>query len=500
MLELSRAIIEDCERVYRLSNDPAVRSVSFQSGQIDWNTHQRWFRRQLEDPATLFYLGFEAGKSRSDDSFVGQVRFVVHAEFAEISISLTESHRGKGWGRPLIGQALSALRRDSVVTGILAQVKFDNEASIRFFESCGFARLPTPGEPSRLTFFYSLATETTMEKLPATFIIAELSANHGHRLETALETVRAAKRAGADAIKIQTYTADTITLDSDSEPFQIRHGTIWDGTTLHKLYEDAYTPWEWHEALRDEAKRLDLVFFSTPFDKTAVDFLETLKVPMYKIASFEINDTPLIEYAASKGKPMIISTGIADLAMIESAVAACRKVGNNDITLLKCTSSYPAPVEDANLRTIPNLRDTFGVKVGLSDHTVGSSVALAAVALGAQVIEKHFIVDRSVGGPDSSFSMEPAEFQSMVEGIRTVEKALGRVTYEVTPAVVSSRKFSRSLFVCKPIAKGAPFTEENVRSVRPNAGLEPKNLSVILGRRARRDLPYATPLTWDVIE
>ena len=280
-----------------------------------------------------------------------------------------------------------------------------------------------------------------------TYIIAELSANHGQKLENAIETVRAAKLAGADAIKIQTYTADTITLDCDNEYFQINQGTLWDGTTLYKLYQEAFTPWEWHRAIQAEAQKIGLDFFSTPFDFSAVDFLYDLNVPMYKIASFEINDIPLIKYVAKKRKPIIISTGIADLSMIEEAVAACREVGNNDITLLKCTSSYPADPADANLLTIPNMKNTFNVKVGLSDHTMGGSVAIAAVALGAEVIEKHFIIDRKIGGPDASFSMEPKDFKEMVDSIRLVEKALGEVNYAADESVLRSRKFSRSLFV-----------------------------------------------------
>ena len=332
-----------------------------------------------------------------------------------------------------------------------------------------------------------------------TLIIAELSANHGHNLETALATVRKAKECGADAIKIQTYTADTITLDCDNEYFQIKQGTIWDGTTLHKLYQEAYTPWEWHAAIQAEAEKEGLIFFSTPFDLTAVDFLETLEVPLYKIASFEITDIPLIEYAASKGKPMIISTGIATLADIEAAVHACRRVGNSDITLLKCTSSYPAPVEEANLLTIPNLAQTFGVKVGLSDHTLGHAVAIAAVALGARVIEKHFILDRAIGGPDASFSLTPEEFKLMVDGVRTTELALGCISYELTEKVKASRKFARSLFASQDIAAGEALTRQNVRSVRPSDGLPPVELPKLLGRKAKQPIPAGTPLSWELL-
>lgn len=332
-----------------------------------------------------------------------------------------------------------------------------------------------------------------------TFIIAELSANHNHNIDIAKKTILSARECQADAIKIQTYTADTITLDCSNKNFMINHGTLWDGRILYDLYKEAYTPWEWHDELRDYAESLGLVFFSTPFDFTAVDFLESKNVPIYKIASFEITDIPLIEYSASKGKPMIISTGIATIGEIQDAVDTCRKVGNNDITLLKCTSSYPAPVDEANLRTMVNMKETFNVKVGLSDHTMGSDVAVAAVALGAEVIEKHFILDRSIGGPDAEFSMEPAEFKAMVSSIRNVEKALGRVNYELSEKTMKSREFSRSLFVVEDIKAGEVFTEKNVRSIRPGYGVSPKYIKDILGKRALRDIKRGEPLSWDVV-
>ena len=335
------------------------------------------------------------------------------------------------------------------------------------------------------------------------FIIAELSANHGHSLDTTLATVKAAKECGADAIKIQTYTADTITLDSDKEWFCIKQGTIWDGTTLHRLYKEAFTPWEWHHAIQEEANRQGLVFFSTPFDRTAADFLESLSVPIYKIASFELNDIPLVEYVASKRKPMILSTGISTLGEIEEAVQACRNAGNNDITLLKCTSQYPARPEDMNLLTMPHLGKTFNVPTGLSDHTMGDAVTLAAVALGAKVIEKHFILDRSIGGPDSSFSMEPVEFRNMVNSIRTVENALGKISYELTEKMRTSRAFSRSLFVCEDVKKGDLFSDKNIRSIRPGNGLHPRHLNAVIGRCATCSIERGTPLAmghvgWDI--
>ena len=319
-----------------------------------------------------------------------------------------------------------------------------------------------------------------------TFIVAELSANHGHKLDVALESVRAAKEAGADAVKIQTYTPDTITLNCDADDFKVK-GTLWDGRTLYDLYQEAYTPWEWHQAIFDEAKKCGLICFSTPFDKTAVDFLENLDNPIMKIASFEITDIPLIEYAAKKGKPMVISTGIAMPEDIELAVKTCKDVGNNDITLLKCTSSYPAPIEDANLMTMVDMRERYGVNVGLSDHTMGYDVAVAAVALGATLVEKHFILDRSIGGPDAAFSMEIMEFAAMVKSIRNVEKAIGHAVYPTDPSMIKGREFSRSLYVAEDVKAGDVVTEKNVRSVRPGYGLCPKYSSEVIGKRFVKD-------------
>ena len=332
-----------------------------------------------------------------------------------------------------------------------------------------------------------------------TFIVAELSANHGHKLEVALESVRAAKEAGADAVKIQTYTADTITLNCDAEDFRVK-GTLWDSRTLYDLYQEAYTPWEWHQAIFDEAKKCGFICFSTPFDKTAVDFLEDLGNPIMKIASFEITDTPLIEYAAKKGKPMVISTGIAMPEDIELAVKTCKEAGNDDITLLKCTSSYPAPIEAANLMTMVDMKERYGVKVGLSDHTMGYDVAVAAVALGATLVEKHFILDRSIGGPDAAFSMEIVEFAAMVKSIRNVEKALGEVKYPIDPSKIKGREFCRSLYVAEDIKAGDNITEKNVRSVRPGFGLHPKFLPEILGKTAVRDLEMGERFSLDMIK
>lgn len=319
------------------------------------------------------------------------------------------------------------------------------------------------------------------------FIIAELSANHNGSLKTAIDSIKAIKKTGADAVKLQTYTADTITIDSKKEDFKIK-GTIWKDKYLYDLYKEAYTPWEWHEELFKIAREEGLICFSSPFDKTAVDLLESLGNPIYKIASPEITDIPLIEYTASKGKPMIISTGIATEEDIQLAVDTCRSVGNNDITLLKCTSSYPAPIEEANLLMIPDLKERFNVRVGLSDHTIGSIAPVVATALGATVIEKHFIIDRSIGGPDSSFSMNESEFTEMVKAVREAEKSLGIIDYSLTDKQIESRAFSRSLYVVEDIKAGEVITEKNVRSIRPGYGLHPKYYKEILGKKVNRDL------------
>ena len=333
-----------------------------------------------------------------------------------------------------------------------------------------------------------------------TYIIAELSANHGGKLEIALETVRAAKRAGADAIKLQTYTADTITLDCQNPDFKIKQGTHWDGQFLHDLYKEASLPWEWHLPIMKLAKELEIDCFSSPFDHTAVDFLETLNVPAYKIASFEITDIPLIEYAASKGKPMIISTGIAEIEDIELAIAACKRYNNNDITILKCTSAYPAAPEDANLLTINDIKKRFNVKSGLSDHTMGIVTPVVSVALGATIIEKHFILDKSIGGADAHFSLDESEFTEMVKAVRETEAVIGKVDYEMTDKKLKSREFSRSLYAVEDIKKGEAFTSTNVRSIRPGFGLHPKHYNEIIGEIANQNIERGTALSFELLD
>jgi len=338
-----------------------------------------------------------------------------------------------------------------------------------------------------------------INKTSPVFIIAELSANHNGSLDNALATVKAAKRAGADCIKLQTYTADTITLDCDREDFVIQ-GTIWDGRKLHSLYQEAYTPWDWHKEIYNLAKEEGLICFSSPFDNTAVDLLESLNSPAYKIASFEITDIPLIEYVASKGKPVIISTGIAQEEDIELALDACYRMGNHDIALLKCTSSYPAPIEEANMCMVRDLAERYQVISGLSDHTLGSTVPIVATVFGAKIIEKHFIIDRAIGGPDASFSMNEEEFTAMVKAVREAEKAIGVVDYHLTEKQIKGKDFSRSLYIAEDVKAGTILTENNLRSVRPGFGLHPKYYHELLGKRVNTDIEKGTRMRLDFIK
>jgi N-acetylneuraminate synthase len=331
------------------------------------------------------------------------------------------------------------------------------------------------------------------------YVVAEMSANHGGSLERAMEIVRAAKAAGADAVKLQTYTPDTMTIPAQGKEFLISGGTLWDGQTLYELYRAAFTPWEWQPRLKALADELGLHLFSSAFDAKAVDFLEDMGVPAYKVASFELVDLPLIERMARTGKPLIMSTGMATLGEIAEAVEAARAAGASQVALLKCTSAYPAPPEDMNLRTIPHLAEAFGVPAGLSDHTLGITVPAAAVSLGGCIVEKHLTLSRQMAGPDSAFSLEPGEFRAMVDAIRTVERALGGVAYGTTAAEIKSRAFRRSLFVVRDMQVGEPFTEANVRSIRPGHGLPPKVIRQVLGRRARGVIASGTPLRWDLI-
>ena len=330
----------------------------------------------------------------------------------------------------------------------------------------------------------------------AAWIIAELSANHGGDFDQAIRLVRAAAVAGADAIKLQTYTADTLTIDCDRSCFQIGEGTLWAGRNLYDLYQEASTPWEWQPKIKALAEELGMQCFSSPFDATAVDFLEDMNVPAWKVASFEIVDMPLLEKIGSTGRPVVVSTGMASLAEISEAVDTLRRAGTQEIALLKCVSAYPASPEAMNLRTIPHLSEAFSVPVGLSDHTLGITVPVASVAMGASVIEKHLTLSRDVPGPDSAFSLEPHEFRDMVDAVRTAEKSLGQVWYGVEDSEQKSRAFRRSLFVVQDVRKGEVLNEKNVRSIRPGHGIAPRHLGDVLGRVAGADMARGTPLNW----
>jgi len=331
------------------------------------------------------------------------------------------------------------------------------------------------------------------------FIIAELSANHNGSLSTAVETIKAAKRSGADAIKLQTYTADTLTIDSKKDDFVIKSNSIWDGKSFYDLYKQAYTPWKWHDELFKVAKEEGLICFSSPFDFSAVDFLENFNVPAYKIASFEITDIPLIEYVALKGKPIIISTGIATEYDIDLAIDTCRKAGNNQIALLKCVSSYPAPIEESNLIMIKDLREKYDLITGLSDHTIGNTAPIVSTIFGAKLIEKHFIIDRSIGGPDATFSMNEKEFSQMVSSVRDAEKSIGKISYELTDKQLKGRNFSRSLYIVEDIKSGDILNKNNLKSIRPGFGLHPKYFNELIGKKVNQNISRGTRMSLSFI-
>jgi pseudaminic acid synthase len=488
-LTIQKASSFDILNTFNLSNDPVVRQSSFSSDPILFHKHEKWFNEILDNKSVLFFVIYDG------DALVSQIRYKKTTDRScEISISITDKYRGKHVASQCLSLSVHELKKEWDCNSIIAEVKEENSASNNFFLKNDFYLVKKYLKNGNSVCVYERYISNNK-----TIIIAELSANHGQKLSIALETIKAAKEAGADAVKIQTYTPDTITIDCDNEYFQIKQGTLWDGTILYDLYKSAYTPWEWHKQLFDYANEIGIPIFSTPFDNTAVDFLEQLNNPIYKIASFELNDIPLIEYAASKGKPMILSTGVANIGEIQDAVNACHRKGNYDITLLKCTSSYPAPVEAANLLTIPNMAETFGVKVGLSDHTMGSVVPVAAVALGAIVIEKHFIIDRDIGGPDASFSMIPSEFKELVSKIRIVEKALGKIEYNLDEKSQANTHFKRSLFITEDIKAGEIFTKNNIRSIRPGVGESPVEIIKFIGKKAIRDIARGTPANLNMV-
>ena len=470
------ATINDMKKVFELSNDDVVRKNSTNQEKIKWEEHVKWYENRIKRTEEPFYIVEALNKE-----FIAQVRLDKKNEHT-ISISISKDFRGKG----LASKIIKRCSEESGKKEIVAFVKEKNIASQKAFVKAGYKF--NSKDDGYLKYILKNSV----------YIIAEMSANHCGDKELAKKIIKSAKEMGADAVKAQTYTADTITINSNNEEFQIKGG-LWKDENLYSLYQKAYTPWEWQGELKEYADEIGIDFFSTPFDYTAVDFLESINVPCYKIASFEAFDYPLIKYAAKFGKPMIISTGVSSLEEIQGAIDACKSVGNNDITILKCTSSYPASLEDMNILTIKDMIERFspqGVKVGLSDHSMSNIPAITSVALGATVIEKHFTLDRALGGADAVFSLNPDEFRSLVKDIRDTERTLGKVNYSINEV---NRKYARSLYVVKDIKAGEKFTPENIRSIRPSKGLHPKYYEEILGKNAKRDLLFGTPLSLDDI-
>ncbi|MDR2723744.1 MAG: pseudaminic acid synthase [Holosporaceae bacterium] len=476
-MKIRNVELSDVKNTYLLFMDKSVRATAKECRTITFEEHETWFRNRM------LCEGFYILESKAG-SFMGQVRIDKKNGENVISVELVEEYRSMGYGSVALARSLKM----SNARAISAYIRLDNTASIKIFEKNGFKKASCNGLFAKYVYF------------DKTFIIAEMSANHCGDMNLAKKIIASAKECGANAIKLQTYTADTITIDCKNDYFKISGGTLWDDRYLYDLYGEAYTPWGWQQELKNYAESIGIELFSTPASSSAVDFLESIGVGRYKIASFEAIDYNLVKYTASKQKPMIISVGISSLEEMQEAVDACKSVGNDDITLLKCTSSYPAPLENMNLLTIPDMIQRFGpqgVKIGLSDHSMNVETVVAAVALGAKVIEKHFTLDRALGGADAAFSINPAELKATVEAVRNTEKVLGCVDYSVNE---KSRKFSRSLFVCEDIKKGEKFSAENVRSIRPDDGLHPKYYDSVIGKNAVSDLKCGTPLRFEDIE
>ena len=473
---------EDCDFVFALSNDDLVRSCSTHTERIAYADHVAWFSRMLRNPDVRFYVFETEAGTRA-----GQFRIERKAEGWVASMSLAKEFRGGGRASALCRMAL----RKSGLRKVWASTKAGNASALQVLRASGF-------QPVRDETVDGVAYHVLQFTDPV-YIVAEMSANHRGDFGRAKEIIAAAKSAGADAVKLQTYTADTMTLDCRTPPFVIEGGTLWDGKTFFEVYHENETPWSWTPKLKDYADSLGIELFSTPFDRTAVDFLDACGVRKFKIASFEAVDIPLIRHAAAKGRPMFISTGICTPEEMQAAVDACFAEGNCDVTLLKCTSAYPAKLEDMNLQTVADMVGRFrpqGVRLGLSDHSLSTEPVVAATALGARVVEKHLCIDRPDGDAESRFSLLPNQFAEMVRAVRNVEKCLGEVTYAVNPVARAGR---RSLFVAEDMAPGDVFTEENLRSVRPGMGCAPARTGDFLGRRAVRAIRKGTPMSEELV-
>ena len=504
MLSIRKALESDLQQFFDWRNDPMVVAASFTPGKIEMQDHRSWYLQKLASDYCSLYV------VEHDSVPAGQVRFDIDGSSATINYSLGSDFRGRGLARDSVSKALAAFQADHAdVPTVIAFVKPDNIASCKVFEKLNFEAdgFDTTVQANRYHLDLNALLDDRIVEIAGRkigpghppYVIAEISANHNGSLDAALRLIEAAAEAGADAVKIQTYRADTITLDSDKPEFQIKGG-LWDGRTLYELYEQAHTPWEWHGDLFAKARDVGITLFSSPFDFTAVDLLEELDSPAFKIASFEAVDLPLIKRVAQTGKPMIISTGMSDEDEIAEAVDTARQAGCEQLVVLHCVSGYPAPASDYNLRTIADIGTQHNVVVGLSDHTLGNATAIAAIALGASVIEKHFTLDREGGGPDDSFSLEPGELADLCRDCHAAWQALGQVDYSRKQSEQGNAQFRRSLYVVTDVKAGDLVSADNVRSVRPGFGLAPRHYEEILGRRFAIDVEKASPVSWELLK
>ena len=495
-------IKEHCDIIYNWRNDLTTRNMSLNTNIIDYETFCSSFYNDYFKFYNPIFL-------QQDKKFIGYIGFTVKNSLTYINININPSFRNKKYGGKFINLAIIYLKDNYKIDFLYSEIKEKNLSSIKIFEKNNFKLLEKILKKHETILVYKLNMEeiqfkinkTLIGKNYPTYFIAELSCNHNQDKSIAKKLIYEAFKSGANAIKLQTYTPDTITLKCNNSIFKdCLNGSIWEGQTLYDLYSKSYTPWEWHQELKDYANSLGLDLFTSPFDTTAVDFLEKLNMPAYKIASFEITDHILIKKIAQTGKPVIISSGMASKGELEEAINLLRENGTKNICMLKCTSAYPAKPEDANLLTIKNMIESFNVIGGLSDHTLGIEVPIASVCLGARIIEKHFTLDRESGSADDEFSLTPNEFKQMVDSIRIVEKTLGKIKYGGVNKEKSSKNYRRSLFVVKDIKKGEKFTEDNIKSIRPSHGLHTKYYEDILGKLARSDIEFGTPLCWNLID
>jgi len=502
---------DDAKLIMKWRNDPVTLINSFRVLKYEWNEfkeifYNKYFKNNIPPLFALY--------DNKKIAFIGNLD-TDEKDTIEISINIDPLYRGKKLSKNIIEESLKYIKElNPSIIKINAEIKYFNKASLNCFKNCNFHFIETIKKNKDIIhlYQYNYNKETNNSNINftinkrkigkdySTYIIAELSCNHNQDIKNAYELIDAAVESGADAIKLQTYTADTMTLDCNTPIFKdCLKGTLWEGKTLYELYSKAYTPWEWHKDLKEYANDKGLDLFSSPFDVTAVDFLESINIPVYKIASFEITDHILIKRIAQTKKPVIISSGMASYEELKEAIEILRNNGTTQIAMLKCTSAYPAKYEDANLKTIENMIDNFNVVGGLSDHTLGIEVPIASVVLGGRIIEKHFKLKDNSGSEDDAFSLKPSEFKEMVQSIRKVEKSLGIVKYSGVNNENKSKKFRRSLFVVKNIKKGEIFTTDNIKSIRPSDGLHTKHYETILGKKALLDIEFGTPLNWNLI-